>query len=78
MKSQMIENRLSEVMGRRRISISELGRRAGVTRNTVARLYHGQTRQIDLVVLRRLCEALGVTPGDVLVYMPDEQEQASR
>ncbi len=74
----MIENRLSELMGRRRINISELGRQAGVRRNTVARLYHGQNRQVDLDVLQRLCRTLGVDVGEVLVYMPDEQEQASR
>ncbi len=69
----MIDNRLSEIMGRQRVNVSDLARRTGVTRNTVAKLYHGEAQQVDLRVLDRVCWALGVQPGDLLVYEPDEE-----
>ncbi len=69
----MIDNRLSAIMGRERVNISELARRARCSRGTVSKLYHEQTRQLDMDVLDRLCRALGVQPGDLLVYEPDEE-----
>ncbi len=71
----MINNRLSEVMGRQRINVSELARRAGVTRSTVAKLYHDEAQQVDLRVLDRVCAALGVEVGEILVhYVPTNEE----
>ncbi len=71
----MIDNRLSEIMGRQRINVSELARRAGLTRNTVAKLYRDEARQVDLRVLDRVCRALGVGAGEILVRVPDEEER---
>ncbi len=74
----MIENHLSEIMGRQRINVSELARRAGLTRNTVAKLYRDEARQIDLRVLDRVCAALGVGVGEILVRLPGEPGEQGR
>ncbi len=71
----MIDNRLSAIMGRERVNISELARRAGCSRGTVSKLYHEQTRQLDMDVLDRLCEVMGMQPGDILVYVPSESAE---
>lgn len=71
----MIESRLSEILGRRRLSVTELARQADVSRDAVARLYHDGAKQVDLRVLDRVCAALGVQPGDVLVSVTDEEER---
>ncbi len=74
----MIDNRLSEIMGRQRINVSELARRAGLTRSTVAKLYHDEAQQVDLRVLDRVCAALGVDVGEILVRLPGEPGEQGR
>lgn len=54
----MIENKLSEVMGRKRLKISDVIEKTGLARNTVAELYHGRAKRVDLETLDKLCKAL--------------------
>jgi putative transcriptional regulator len=54
----MIENKLSEVMGRKRLKISDVIEMTGLARNTVAELYHGRAKRVDLETLDKLCRAL--------------------
>ncbi len=70
----MIDSRVSEVMGRKRINVSELARGAGISRNAAHTLYHGLNRQVDLDVLDRVCRFLGVQVGDLFVYVPSGEE----
>ncbi len=69
----MIEIHLSELMGRKKLKISELSRMTGLAPNTIGKLYHGKNRQIDLEVLDRVSTALGVEVGDILVKVPDTE-----
>ena len=55
----MIENRLSEIMGRKRLKISDVVNRSGLARNTVAELYHGRAKRVDIETLDKLCYPYG-------------------
>jgi len=68
MPATMIENRLSRLLGERRMSVSELQRRTGLAYTTLHGLYHGRTDRIDFDTLDKLCRALGVSVGDILEY----------
>ena len=68
----MIENRISILMGARRMGITDLAREAGVAYNTAYGLYRGATRRIDFDTLEKLCRFFGCGVGDLLVYRPDE------
>ncbi|MDP9353161.1 MAG: helix-turn-helix transcriptional regulator [Chloroflexota bacterium] len=74
----MIDNRLSEVLGRRRMNVSELARGAGISRSAAHKLYHDRTESFDRDVLDRVCAFLGVDVGDLLVYVPADQSKAER
>jgi putative transcriptional regulator len=65
-----IVNRISEVMGRRRLSLSAVAERAGLGRDTVSDLYHDRTGRLDFETLARLCRALDAQPGDLFAYAP--------
>ncbi|MDP8952297.1 MAG: helix-turn-helix domain-containing protein [Actinomycetota bacterium] len=58
--------RLRELRDRAMLSQEELARRAGVSRATVADLEAGK-RSAQAATGRKLAEALGVSPGDLLV-----------
>lgn len=62
-----IRNRLSAIMGEQRVSQSELQRRTGLHYTTITDLYHDRAKRIDLETLDRLCDALGVDVGEILV-----------
>jgi putative transcriptional regulator len=62
----LIENKLSEVMGRKRLKISDVITSTGLSRNTVAELYHGRAKRIDLDTLDKLCVALECEVGEIL------------
>ena len=68
MTAVMIENRLSRILGERRMSIAELERQTGVPYTSLFELYHGRAKRVDLKTLDRICKALHVTPGDILEY----------
>jgi putative transcriptional regulator len=69
----MIVNKLSEIMGRKRLKISDVLGGTGLARNTVAELYHGRAKRVDLETLDRLCNYLDVEIGDILEHKKDAE-----
>jgi len=53
--------------------MQKLSDKSGISYSTIVDLWYDRTRRIDKETLARLCEALGVSTGDLLVW---EQEQS--
>jgi putative transcriptional regulator len=63
-------------MADRRVrTIAELARRSGLARSTLTPLWYGRVKRIDTDTLEALCKALNCQPGDLLVYVPDEEDK---
>lgn len=71
----MIVNRISRVMGDRRLKISDLAREAGISRSTATKLYYGGT-DVNLSVVDRVCRALDADLCELFEYMPDPDVEA--
>ena len=72
----MIKNKLSEVMGRERMKISDVINATGLARNTVAELYHDRAKRIDLDTVNKLCVALNCQDiSEIFEYVPEEAAQ---
>lgn len=69
----MIVCRLSDILKERRMSRRGLARQTGLNVNTVCKLANNAHLMIDLWTLTRVCTALQVTPGELLVWEPDDQ-----
>lgn len=69
----MIKNNLSEILGRKRLKMSELSDLAGLNKNTVLNLYHDRSTRIEFQVLDKICAALDIQPGELLEWVPDEE-----
>lgn len=65
-----IRNRVSELMGRHRMNITDLAKAAGISYQTAYALYHNRTGRIDFETLAGLCEALQVDVGEIFLYAP--------
>jgi putative transcriptional regulator len=64
----MITCQLSTLMGARRLSQTRLARLVGVHRNTIHKLYANNWTTIRRDTLDRICTALQVSVGELLVW----------
>lgn len=69
----MIDNKLSAILGERRMNVAELARRAELSYSVAHGMYSGRTTRYDAPVLDRLCRTLGVQVGDILRYVPEKE-----
>ena len=69
----MIENKLSEIMGRKRLKISDVLEGTGLARNTVAEMYHGRAKGTNFETLDKLCTFLDVSVGELLEHKKDAE-----
>lgn len=59
---------LDVMLARRKMSMTELAQRVGVTMANLSILKNGKARAIRFSTLEKLCEALECQPGDLLEY----------
>ena len=69
-----IINRVSEMMGRRRMNIKELEIAAGISYQTAWDIYHDRTKRIDFATIAGLCDALQADVGDLFQYAPSKDD----
>jgi putative transcriptional regulator len=61
----------------RRMSLTELADRVGLTVANLTLLRAGKARAIRLSTLDGLCRELGCQPGDLLVFEPGDPDAAA-
>jgi putative transcriptional regulator len=62
---------LDMMLVRRKMSLTELSSRVGVTIANLSVLKTGRARAIRFSTLEAICRALDCQPGDILEYIPD-------
>ena len=66
---------LDRVLLERRMSLTELADRVGVTIANLSILKTGKARAIRFSTLEAICEALSCQPGDILQFEPEQAER---
>lgn len=69
----MIRLNLDVMMARRKMSLTELAERVGITLANLSILKTGKARAIRFTTLDALCQALDCQPGDLLEHVPDDE-----
>lgn len=64
----MIRINLDVMMARRKMSLTELADRVGITLANLSILKRGKAKAIRFSTLDALCKALDCQPGDILEY----------
>ena len=64
---------LDVMMARRKMSVTELADKVGITMANLSILKNGKARAIRFSTLEAICKALDCQPGDILEYRSDEQ-----
>lgn len=60
------------MLAKRKMSVTELSEKLGITMANVSILKNGKAKAVKLETLNKLCAALDCQPGDLFVYEPDE------
>jgi putative transcriptional regulator len=64
----MIIINLDVMLAKRKMSVTELTQRIGLTMANVSLLKNGKVKAIRLSTLNKMCEILNCQPGDILEY----------
>lgn len=67
--------RLDDLLHERRMTLTELADRIGITLANLSILKTGKARAIRFSTLDALCAALSCQPGDILEFVPDQAER---
>lgn len=56
------------MLAKRKMSVTELAEKVGITMANISILKNGKARAIRLSTLEAICQALDCQPGDILEY----------
>ena len=70
----MIVINIDVMLARRKMSVTELSERVGITLANMSILKNGKARAIKLETLDKICRALDCQPGDILEYREEESQ----
>lgn len=63
---------LDVMLARRKMSMTELSSRVGITMANLSILKNGKAKAIRFSTLEAICQALDCQPGDILVFEKEE------
>ena len=64
---------LDVLLARRKMSLTELSERVGITIANMSILKSGKAKAIRFSTLEEICKILDCQPGDILEYMSDKE-----
>lgn len=62
---------LDVMLAKRKMSVTELSEKVGITMANLSILKNGKAKAIRFSTLEAICEALDCQPGDILGFQPD-------
>ena len=68
----MIVIRIDVMLAKRKMSVTELTERVGLTMANISLLKNGKVKAIKLSTLEKICEVLDCQPGDILEYIKEK------
>lgn len=74
MEDEIIFN-IDVMLAKRKMSVTELSERVGITMANISILKNGKAKAIKVTTLAKLCAALDCQPGDLLEYRKGEERE---
>ncbi|MBQ3664947.1 MAG: helix-turn-helix transcriptional regulator [Lachnospiraceae bacterium] len=63
------------MLAKRKMSVTELSNRVGITMANISILKNGKAKAIKIDTLDKICKALDCQPGDILEWRDDDGEE---
>jgi putative transcriptional regulator len=70
----MIIINVDVMLAKRKMRVTELTERVGLTMANISLIKNGKVKAIKLSTLAKICEALDCQPGDILEYRRSEND----
>lgn len=67
-----IKVNLDVIMAMRKMSVTELSERVGITMANMSILKNGKAKAIRFSTLEKICEALDCEVGDIIIYEKED------
>lgn len=61
------------MLAKRKMSVTELSEKVGITMANISILKNGKAKAIRLETLNKICEVLACQPGDILEYVEEPE-----
>lgn len=68
----MIVINIDVMLAKRKMSVTQLSERVGITMANISILKNGKAKAIKLDTLNKICKALECQPGDILEYREED------
>lgn len=68
---------LDVMMAKRKMSLNELAQRVDLTLANLSILKNNHAKAVRFTTLEAICRALDCQPGDLLEYVPEQEESTS-
>lgn len=65
---------LDVVLAQRKMSVSELSEKVGITLANISILKNNRAKAIRFSTLDKICEVLDCQPGDIIKYQEDQKK----
>jgi len=66
----MIKINLDIILVQKKMSVTELAEKVGITQANISILKTGKAKAIRFSTLEKICQVLHCQPGDILEYVP--------
>ena len=70
-KRMAIRINIDVMLAKRKMSVTELSEKVGITMANISILKNGKAKAIRMDTLDKICRSLGCQPGDILEYKKD-------
>ena len=71
----MIRIKLSEILGKKKMTRKKLSELTGIRANTVCDLYNEKVKKLDIEALNRICTVLNCDVSDLIVFESEKEEK---
>ncbi len=68
-----IKNRIKVILAERDMTIRDLAEAVTYHYTTMQRFCSGEQDNVNLPIVAKICEVLGIQPGDIFVYVPPQE-----
>ena len=73
----MIIVNIDVMLAKRKMSVTELSNRVGITIANISILKNGRAKAVKFETLDKICKALNCQPGDILEWRDEEPEDGA-
>ena len=73
--NQPIIINIDVMLAKRKMSVTELSERVGITMANISVLKNGKAKAVKISTLNSICKALDCQPGDILEYVEDGDDE---